>query len=146
MLPEFEHQMATSRPVLERVPADPESWQPHPKSMSPGELASHLADIPFGVQPTIWVEALETAQPGGEPCRTQPFTSPDEAVQRPGRKAAKAGEGRFRHGRCAADASLALLRTFLLNHMIRHRGELTIYPRLKDLPLPGIYGPSADER
>ena len=70
ILPEFEHEMASTRLLLERVPAEHAAWKPHPKSMSLGELASHLADIPFWVQPTIQADSFDTAPPGGTSAST----------------------------------------------------------------------------
>jgi len=161
MQPECEHEMATTRLLLERVPAEHAGWKPHPKSVSLRELASHVADTRFWVQPTIQAESFDTAPPEGEPYRTPPFTSREEAIQRFDRNVTKAwgAISGTDDAKLMAPWSLkrggqtvftmprvAVLRTFLLNHIIHHRGQLTIYLRLKDVPLPGIYGPTADER
>jgi hypothetical protein len=75
MLPEFEHEMATTGVALDRVPAEHAAWKPHPKSMSLGEVASQPAEIPFRVQPTVQADSLDTAPLEGDAYRTPAFAS-----------------------------------------------------------------------
>jgi uncharacterized damage-inducible protein DinB len=160
LLPEFDHEMATTRRTLERVPAEKLGWKPHEKSMTLGRLATHIAEMPGWAIPTLNEESLDLAPPGAPPY--QPVTKEtvadivayfDENVA--AARAAIAG---------ASDESLmqswsllmggkavftmpriAVLRSMIVNHVIHHRGQLSVYLRLNDAPVPSIYGPSADE-
>ena len=116
LLPEFDREMATTRRLLERVPGDRLTWKPHPKSRSLGELATHVA------------ESRATLAGMGDDRMQGEFT-----VLKPN------GEVFFKIPR------RALLRSVLLSHLIHHRGQLTVYLRENDVPLPSIYGPTADE-
>ncbi|HEU5170648.1 MAG TPA: DinB family protein [Gemmatimonadales bacterium] len=160
ILPEFDHEMATTRLLLERVPGDKAGWKPHPKSMSLGELSSHLADIPHWVPWTLEADSFDIAPPGAEPYRTPPFASRDEVLRRFDANVGKARASlsgtddasfmvpwSLKHGGNVAFTlpRVAVVRTFLLNHMIHHRGQLTVYLRLQGVPLPSIYGPTADQ-
>lgn len=160
ILPEFDHEMATTRRVLERVPEDKKDWQPHPKSMTLGRLAQHLATIPHWVIPTINDTELHMNPPGG-PAYTPPqFESTASALAvfdenvRQGRAAIAAAEDqalmvpwtlRNAGQPIFTLPRVAVLRSFVTNHMIHHRGQLSVYLRLNDVPVPSIYGPSADE-
>lgn len=159
ILPEFDHEMATTRLLLERVPAGKASWKPHAKSMDLGALCSHVADIPGWVKSTVEQESFDVAPVGGTPYVTPVFSGVAELLERFDRnvreaRAAFAGK---------SDAALmvkwsllsggqevfsmprvGVIRTFLLNHLIHHRGQLTVYLRMCDVPLPSVYGPSAD--
>ena len=154
-LPEFDAEMATTRRLLERVPADRLDWKPHPKSMSLGQLATHVTELPR------WGTRFEAAtfQVGSEkapPLKTaaeflarfdENVTGSRAAIERKTDDEMKQeftvlrpnGEVFFRHKR------KSLLRRILLNHLIHHRGQLTVYLRQNDVPLPPIYGPTADE-
>jgi uncharacterized damage-inducible protein DinB len=160
MRPEFEHEIANTRLLLDRVPAGHAVWKPHPKFMALGELASHLADIPVWVQPTLQADSLHTPRLKARLIGS-PFASREEVVKRFDRNVSLARDAisGTDDARLTAPWSLrragrtvftmprvAVLRTFLLNHMIHHRGQPTVYLRLKDVPLPGINGPTADER
>ena len=154
-LPEFDSEMASTRKILSRVPADKWDWKPHAKSRSLGELATHVAELPrWGVR-----MKGESFQVGSE--KPPSMRSADELVARLEQNAAAAREsisnmsdadlaGDFRV--LKPDGSVffqlprrALPRTVLMNHLIHHRGQLTVYLRLVDVPLPIIYGPTADE-
>ena len=160
-LPEFEREMETTRRVLECVPDASAQWKPHPKSRSLGELSSHLADIPRFVPRILTSESFDAAPPGGAPYNVSRFESTANLVARFNENVGNAhaaidavsvdadflvpwtlkrgGKAFFTVPRAAA------LRTFLLNHMIHHRGQLTVYLRLQDVPLPSVYGPTADQ-
>ena len=156
-LAEFEHEAKTTRRVLERVPADKLSWKPHPKSMSLGHLALHVASSPGVI--CGWALDDVTEFGGGappDPTSTEEIVQAhDKSVQRVkeilsglsdedvnkqwGAKPKGGGEVFFQMPK------VALLRALGLNHTYHHRGQLSVYLRLLDVPVPSIYGPSADE-
>jgi len=155
LLQELEHEAQTTKRVLERVPNDQLAWKPHPKSMSLGQLALHVATVP-GMVATI------AAQPEVEaPQFTQPSaTSSAELVPALDASVARAKEllGGMDDGALGATWRLkrgdrevlaiprgAFLRSIMLNHWYHHRGQLSVYLRQLNVPLPSIYGPSADE-
>ncbi len=160
LLPEFDIEMANTRKTLERVPQDKSDWKPHPKSTAMGGLATHLSNIPTWTVYTIAQDSLDLA-PGGEPLphaklaesQAELLATFDDNVAKA--RAAIAG---------ASDADLfqpwsllsngatiltmpkiAVLRSFVMNHLIHHRAQLGVYLRLNDIAVPSIYGPSADE-
>ncbi len=156
VLQEFEGEAATTRRVLARVPVDRSDWQPHPKSMSLGRLASWLAGAPG------WLAGIVDAD-GFDVDRWEPLpvaASATELLERfdRGVEAARAAMGKmddasamkpwsFRMGGKAVMTvpRIGLLRLFLLSDAIHHRGQMTVFLRLLDVPVPSIYGPSADE-
>jgi uncharacterized damage-inducible protein DinB len=152
--------MRSTRKVLERVPDDRLDWRPHPKSRQLGSLASHIANIPRRAVDVMENESLDVSLPGGAPPRPAPAASRQEILDRfdasiAAARAALAG---------AADAHLlqpwsfllggkavftlpriGALRALVLSHIIHHRAQLGVYLRITDVPVPAIYGPSADE-
>ncbi|MEP7013480.1 MAG: DinB family protein [Acidobacteriota bacterium] len=161
LLPELDHEMATTRRVLERVPiAEKGDWLPHEKSMSLNRLANHVAELPGWLAMTMKTEALDLAPLEG-PKYTSPTLATNEALLASfdalvteGRAALAAasdedmfvpwalqmgGQDLFKIPR------VAVLRTWVFNHIIHHRGQLTVYLRELGVPVPSIYGPSADE-
>jgi uncharacterized damage-inducible protein DinB len=160
LLPEFDQEMAGIRRVLERIPAEHFDFKPHPKSFSLGHLASHLATVPAWAVSTLATTELDFALPEVRESMPKPATNPQEALATFDTGVRQAREGLAR----ASDQDLAVvwsgksegktlfayprlevLRTFVLNHAIHHRAQLTVYLRLLDLPVPALYGPSADE-
>jgi uncharacterized damage-inducible protein DinB len=159
LLPEFDHEMAVTRRLLERAPLAQADWKPHEKSMSLGELTTHIANIPAWT-PTLMHEAgYDMAADAGE--RREVIRSARELL---GTFDANVSEAR-RHLAAASDAELmqpwtlragehvvftqpraGVLRGFLFSHTIHHRGQLSVYLRLQNVAVPSIYGPSADER
>jgi uncharacterized damage-inducible protein DinB len=152
---ELRGETATTRRVLERVPASRYSWKPHPKSMSLGELAHHIAVLPRGI--TDLITELETEVPTVP--RQEP-TSPEELLGALDSSVAYAVEklsawsdvdlaAAWRMtggGRTLLEMPrMAMFRSVMLNHWYHHRGQLTVYLRLLDVPLPSVYGPTADE-
>jgi uncharacterized damage-inducible protein DinB len=156
ILPEFDHEMENTRKSLERVPEDKFNFKPHPKSMTLGALATHLAVINHWAEAILGQESFDvsTAPPNPE------FKSRAEVLAAFDKNAAAARKGIAE----ATDAHLlkpwtltsgsktvltmprvAVVRSFLLNHTIHHRAQLGVYLRLNDVPVPSIYGPSADE-
>jgi uncharacterized damage-inducible protein DinB len=157
-LMEFDRESATTRKLLSRVPADKYAWRPHPKSMSLGQLAGHIASLPHWIAGSLLPGEFDLAT-GGDGTPKEPASA--EALMKTfeesaaGSKAAMAqldvaramGPWTLRHGTkvIMEMPRIALVRTILLNHLIHHRGQLSVYLRLLDVPVPAIYGPSADE-
>ena len=159
LLPEIEQEAAATRRLLERVPEDKLSWKPHEKSMPLGRLATHLAELPEWGVSALAVDEFDVSPAGGEPFVPTQLRSvseivelfdsnlgkfveilgstKDEAFSEPWTLKA-GGQDIFTEPR------LAVLR-MTLNHIIHHRGQLTVFLRLCDVPLPGTYGPSADD-
>lgn len=159
LLPEFDREMGVTRRLLERVPDGQFAWQPHAKSMRLGRLAEHLAELPTWVVSAIELDSLDMAT-----------ARRPEGYQSPATRAAvlamfdeKVATGRaLLKGKTDAELlapwtllragqplftmpKAGVLRSFVMNHIIHHRGQLSVYLRLLDIPLPSIYGPSADE-
>ena len=159
LLPEFDHEMANTRKTLERVPDDKFGWKPHQKSSPMGNLAGHLANLPSWGSLTIGSDSFDMA-PEGKPFKTPELSSTNDVLAKfdenvAATRSAIAG---------ASDAELfkpwtllsngntmltmpkiAVLRSFVISHIIHHRAQLGVYLRLNDIPVPSIYGPSADE-
>lgn len=159
LLPEFDHEMATTRSLLERVPAANAEWKPHSKSMSLGQLAVHIATLPIW-SGTVLTETEFDVNPADGPNFTPPqFESTegllglfDESVGKARAALADTSDAdimakwalKNRGHQIFSLPRVAVLRSFIMNHMIHHRGQLSVYLRLNDVPLPSIYGPTAD--
>jgi uncharacterized damage-inducible protein DinB len=158
ILGELEAENATTRRVLERVPNDKLSWKPHPKSMSLGELALHVASSP-GYIAENWAckETVDFGAGGGKtpvPTSTEEILAAhEESVNKTKNALAQIGDAGLGQQWTATmnGATVfnmpkgALVRAIVLNHTYHHRGQLSVYLRLLDVPVPSIYGPSADE-
>jgi len=159
LVPEFDHEMATTRKLLERVPADAADWKPHPKSMSMGHLASHIASMPVWTESIMRDTDFDFASPETARFATPPFQSTPALVEMFDRnisnaRALIAGSSdadmnvawSLRSGshKVFSQPRAAVLRSFIMSHIIHHRGQLSVYLRLRDVPLPPIYGPTAD--
>ncbi|MCC7417385.1 MAG: DinB family protein [Acidobacteria bacterium] len=156
-LQEFEREAQTTRRVLERVPADKFSWKPHPKSMTLGQLALHVASVPDHIcawaceDETKFGGASGTPSPGSSADLTAAL---DKSIAKMKDTMAQLGDaGLMAHWKATANGAtvfempkVALIRTIALNHWYHHRGQLSVYLRLLDVPVPAIYGPSADEQ
>jgi uncharacterized damage-inducible protein DinB len=161
LLPEFDMEMANTRRVLERVPQLQGAYAPHPKSMTLSRLAGHVAEMPLWGVMTLGRDDLDM-RPEGEPTfKPYHLTSTVEALEffdenlRQARAllANASDETMMRtwtlkdNGRTIlAMPKVAVMRSFVMNHMIHHRAQLGVYLRLNDVPVPGLYGPSADEQ
>jgi len=153
---ELEEEAKTTRRVLARVPGDHLAWKPHAKSMSLGQLALHVASTPGGIEQMATQSAVQVPDFGQDEAKTtdELFTTLDEAVATAkgvleGLDDAAMGETwRAMAGdrEVMALPRVALLRSIMLNHWYHHRGQLSVYLRLLDVPVPSIYGPSADEK
>ncbi len=155
ILAELDQESQTTRRVLERVPEDKLTWKPHAKSMSLGQLALHLAMAP-GMIATIAsqdrVEAPSFQQSEAKSraeildAFTQSVATAKDLLTKIDDARAMATWTLTRNGKVLmAVPRLAMIRAILLNHSYHHRGQLTVYLRLLNIPVPSIYGPSADE-
>lgn len=160
LLPEFDYEMKTTRTTLERVPDDKLKWQPHAKSMAMGRLASHIAELPGWATLTMEHDSFNMAPPGEAPRQPANLGSRAEMLELFDKNvgAARAALASCSDERMMGTWSLlagehtlmsmprvAVLRTWVVNHVIHHRAQLGVYLRLNDLPVPSVYGPSADE-
>jgi uncharacterized damage-inducible protein DinB len=159
LLPEFDREMGLTRQILERVPEGKGAWKPHQKSSPMGDLSLHLATLPSWAVSTMKQTELDFNPPGG-PGFTPPRyesvavtvkTFDDNAkAARAAIRSASDGEmmvmWTLKNGGHAIFSMprIAVLRSFVMNHMIHHRAQLGVYLRLNDVPLPPIYGPTAD--
>ncbi|HEY8549619.1 MAG TPA: DinB family protein [Vicinamibacterales bacterium] len=161
LLPEFDSETTITRTLLERVPENQPDWRPHEKSMSLGHLAMHIASLPNLAIATLANDEFDVSPPGATGSRTPAWTSranalsmfdanvkaaretlagiPDEAMLATW-TLKRGGTTMFSIPRLAA------FRNMVMNHLIHHRGQLSVYLRLNDVPLPSIYGPSADTK
>lgn len=158
LLPEFDQEMAVTRRLLERAPAQAFGWTPHPKSFTLGKLATHLSRIPHWgdrilTQPDYDLVLSSTPAPPPHesvPAVLQSFdlavatvrglltTLSDAELTAPWQLKRK-GEILLTVPRVAA------FKSFVINHIVHHRGQFSVYLRLQDVPLPPMYGPTADE-
>jgi uncharacterized damage-inducible protein DinB len=160
ILPEFDHEMANTRKVLERIPADKLNWKAHEKSNTIGWVGAHLANIPSWTELTLTKDSLDIAPVGGDPYRTPKAESVKAILEQfdasvaKGRAALLAAkdEDFFKPWSLLSGGKtvftmprIAVLRSFVLNHSIHHRAHLCVYLRLNNVPVPGLYGPSADD-
>ena len=161
LVPEFDQEMANTRKVLERCPEDKFAWKPHAKSFSMGSLATHIANMTGWAVDTIAKDSFDVSPPGAPPYKEEPVATRKELLERFDKNAAnaRAAIAGATDDRFMASWSLlaggqtiftmpriACIRSVVMNHIIHHRGQLTVYLRLNDVPVPAIYGPSADEQ
>jgi uncharacterized damage-inducible protein DinB len=159
LITEFNNEMKTTRTLLERVPEDKADWKPHQKSMSLGNLSIHLASLPSLAIRALSTTELDMNPPGGTAFvppsfeslgRTLELFDKNESDVREALGNASDAELMIAWSLKNAGATIftmprvAVLRTIMMNHLIHHRGQLSVYLRLLDVPLPSIYGPSAD--
>ncbi|MBM3290198.1 MAG: damage-inducible protein DinB [Candidatus Hydrogenedentes bacterium] len=157
IVPEYQHEMAVTRTVLERVPDAHWGWKPHPKSMTMGVLASHLAEMQWWAIGTmkddVWVMDMATYKPFVAANTAEALAAFDQNVA--DAVAAMTGASNEHMLRTwsmktpdgnvmMAMPRVAVIRAFVLSHTVHHRGQLTVYLRMNDVPLPQVYGPSAD--
>jgi len=156
LLPEFDREMTTTRKLLERVPEEKFAWKPHPKSMSLAELATHVATLPSWGAVTLTQAEIDM----GASNTNTAVTSRADLLARFDRNVAETRAALV--GKSDAEMMLpwslkqngqklftmpktTVWRAFVLNHLVHHRGQLSVYLRLNDVPVPAMYGPSADE-
>ena len=155
LLPEFDQEMASTRRLLERVPTDKGQWKPHPKSFPLGPLAQLVAMMPGWLTKTIRGVDIDLATTKGYSFeKTETLLAQFDQNVREAREAlasARDDDFNLTWSLKRGDEVLfsgkrgAVVRSHL-NHLIHHRAQLTVYLRLIDVPIPGMYGPTADER
>jgi len=157
LLPEFDHEMTTTRKALERVPEERFDWKPHAKSFSLGALSTHLANLPTWGTETLTKSEMDLPavqpSPGALPSKAELISAFDRNVA--AARAAMTGKtdaellaiwSLKRGGKTLFSMpKTAVMRSFVLSHMIHHRAQLGVYLRLLDVPVPATYGPTADE-
>ena len=155
LLPEFDQEVIHTRKTLERVPEDKFGWKPHEKSMTLLRLATLVADLPGWATNTIEKDFLDIAQYEYSKVNSrQDLLDLLDKNARAGRAAIagatddhlkKPWSLRVGDKTVFTDSRINVLRTSVINHLIHHRAQLGVFLRLNDIPLPAIYGPSADE-
>ncbi len=160
LLPELDQEFAGARTTLERVPEGKYDWRPHPKSGSMIWLAGHLANLPSWAPLTIEYDQLDL-MPGGKPMDPPPEPANNADLlatfdrHAAAARAAIAGASDdtlmkpwtlLQNGETVMTLpKLVVLRSFVMNHLVHHRAQLCVYLRMNDVPVPPLYGPSADE-
>jgi len=157
ILGEFKEEAATTKRVLDRVPKDKLTWKPHQKSMTLGQLAWHVATTPGSLARLVQQESFDVAQASFMPPQPQSLEEILAAYEQSVREAEQCLQGMsddramgpwrlLRNGReLFTKPRISVVRTIMLNHWYHHRGQLSVYLRLLDVPVPVIYGRSADE-
>ncbi len=156
LLPEFDTEMANTRKTLERVPAEKWDWKPHPKSGTLGWLAGHVATLPGFTTTTVKTPALEIAGSDfPKVSKHSELLSTFEAKSSEARAALAATTDEQMHETWTLTWNgsvifsmprYEVLRVSCFNHLVHHRAQLTMYLRALDVPVPALYGPSADEQ
>ena len=158
LLPEFDHETGVTRRLLERVPDGHFEWSPHQKSMTLGKLATHVAEVLTWLPETVHKSEINwdsTAPYVPKSCATRAdvLTFFDESRDAARRALAGASDAELvqpwsfkKDGQVVfSQPRIGVIRGMVMNHMVHHRAQLSVYLRLKDVPLPAMYGPSADE-
>jgi uncharacterized damage-inducible protein DinB len=160
LLAQFDHEMVGTRKTLERVPEGKPDWAPHRKSMKMGRLAGHLAELPGWIVEMINQSSLDVRPPNGPPFQPFVMTSRQQLLDKFDKSVA-AGRSALAG---ASDETLmapwtllaggqtifsmprlAVVHSMVLSHIVHHRAQLGVYLRMNDIPVPSLYGPSADE-
>jgi uncharacterized damage-inducible protein DinB len=154
---ELKNEAAKTRKILERVPVDKADWRPHPKSYALGRLATHIAEIPGWAAVTLDEDELDFAKIDYKPTELkstgQLLKILDDNVAKAMKSLENAPDSRFFENWTLRTGDqiyftlpkAAVLRSFAYSHWIHHRAQLSVYLRLLDIPVPGMYGPTADE-
>jgi uncharacterized damage-inducible protein DinB len=160
ILPEFDQESATTRKVLERCPEDKYGWKPHTKSFSMAQLATHLANTAGWAVLVLTEDSFDYAPPGAPPFKEDPAGTKKELLERFDKNIAAAREAlaktedeQFMQPWTLLGGGnpvftmprIGVVRSMIMNHMVHHRAQLGVYLRLNDVPVPMMYGPTADE-
>jgi len=158
LIAELKYESSLTKKMLERVPLDKKDWKPHERSMSLGRLATHVAEIPHWISRIITIDDFDFFVQGFS---SHAASSQEELLTIFNDKLDKAIADLESTGDESFDKSWTVrrgeqviyqlkkkvaIRSWGLNHLVHHRGQLSVYLRLLDLPVPGMYGPSADEK
>ena len=161
LLPEFDQEAATTRKLLERIPADRVDFKPHPKSFALGPLSLHIVNLLTWFKMTVALDELDLHPPGGQPWKSPVYESPQATLRKfdenvvaarailtamPDEAFGKTWTLKYQGATLFALPRSAALRTFVFNHQVHHRGQLSVYLRMCDVPLPEMYGPTADSK
>jgi uncharacterized damage-inducible protein DinB len=158
LLPEFDHEMATTRRMLERFPEEKVEWRPHDTCMTLGRLAGHVAELAGWTIPTMTQDQLvldpNNFTPTVVKSRADALKQFDETVKTARAAIAGASDETFMKpwtfvagGKTVFTIpKIAVMRSFVMNHMIHHRGQLAAFYRIAGVPVPSLYGPSKDEQ
>lgn len=156
-LAELKREAASTKKMLERVPWDKQDWRPHPKSLTLGILATHIADIPHWVSSIIHTDDFDLQKhykPVTASTHEELMSIYQDRLDKAIADLEKIEEAdlfktwTFRSGDhvIASAPKVGIMRSLAYNHLVHHRGQLSVYLRLLDVPVPGMYGPSADEQ
>jgi uncharacterized damage-inducible protein DinB len=157
LLAEYDHEMATTRKLIERIPEDKMAWKPHARSMSLGALARHVSQLPHWGDAILnhpLFDLVDAPPPNIDGPRTRDeILTEFEQCARATRASLDKSDSELtapwtlkRSGQeIFTMPRIAAFRSFVLYHMVHHRGQLSVYLRLNEIPVPAIYGPSADE-
>jgi uncharacterized damage-inducible protein DinB len=157
MIEELREEALTTKRLLERVPGEKLSWRPHPKSMTLGELTLHVASIPGNLATLAQLSEFDASQANFQPPAPHDLAEIHAALEQSLRTAEATLGGMsdesalekwrltMRGNELFAKPRVGMLRSLMLNHWYHHRGQLSVYLRLLDVPVPVIYGRSADE-
>jgi len=157
VLAELAHEAATTRRLLDRVPERHLAWKPHEKSMTLGRLATHIAEIPGWVGSIVEKDEVDVGAGGYVPPTIdrvpeivamfdRNVAAATETLKRQSNDRLLAKWQLKKKGQLVAEMPrMGMIRSLLMNHLIHHRGQLSVYLRLQNVPLPSIYGPTADE-
>ena len=161
LLPEFDAEMDHTRRILERVPELEGAFTPHPKSMTLRRLAGHVAEMPLWAVMTLGHDELDLRPDGDYVFKAYELTRTadalaffDDHLRQARALLISATDETMARGWSLKDhgtvyftmPKAAVMRTFVLNHMVHHRAQLGVYLRMNNVPVPGFYGPSADEQ
>lgn len=157
---EFEQETSSTRKILATLPEANFGWKPHEKSMTLGQLAGHVAEQPFWISLILETDSFEL-MPDGTPAfecflpktREQLLATFDANVKQAKELLTKVEDEQlkqtwtllFKEKPIVTNHRYGMMRFLAMNHLIHHRAQLTVYLRLINIPIPGIYGPSADD-
>jgi uncharacterized damage-inducible protein DinB len=152
---ELDQEAQTTKRVLDRIPGDKLSWKPHPKAFSLGQLALHIAAVPGGIATAASSDTFEApsfVQAEPKSCQevldtfSQSLNNAKDTINKMDDARLNSMWSLTKNGRTIMSIPrIAFIRSIMMNHLYHHRGQLSVYLRLLEVPVPSIYGPSADE-
>jgi uncharacterized damage-inducible protein DinB len=155
ILAEVDMEAQTTKRVLDRVPADKLSWRPHPKAFSLGQLALHIAAVPAGIAGAAEGDTMEAPsfQQAEAKTRQEILDTFSQGVSTAKAKISQMDDAKLnatwtltKNGKTILSMPrVVFIRSIMMNHIYHHRGQLSVYLKMLDVPIPSIYGPSADE-